>query len=141
MVVDVVGVVVSGVEVVVVEEVVGKVKVVVVVVVSVLGTVEVDVEVAMAVSVLGAAGKPCVSLVVVVSGNVGEEVPASCVVGIVSELAPSWLSSSLDEHAAASRIAATHIARMFLNTSFLANFIYDTHLSFLPQRKHRFLSL
>ena len=118
---------VSGIEVVVVEEVVGRV--------------EVDVEVAMVVSMLGAAGRLCVSLVVVVSGNAGEAVPAFCAVGVVSDLSPSWLSFSLDEHAAASRITATHTARMFLNTSFLTDSMYYSDLSGIPQRKHRFSSL
>ena len=113
VVIDVVVVVFAGAEVVVTEEVVGRVEVVVVVVVSVLGTVEVDVEVAMAVSVLGAAGKPCVSLVVVVSEGATVSVTASSRVSGVAGIAGLLFPLSGEQFAASNTVAVIAMMTIF----------------------------
>ena len=103
------------------------------------GLAEVDVEAPVVVSVLGATETLCAPVVAVVSDGAPVEATASAEVGVASEpLSPSPLP---DEQEPTNRIAATQTARMFFCASFLTDFIYDTHLSFLPQRKHRFLSL
>ena len=125
----------------------GAVEVVVVVVVGgisevsgeeeVVGAAEVEVEVAVVVAVAGEAGRSCVSLVVVASDGAAVVVTSAAKVGVASK--PS-ASLSPCEHAAANKITATHTARILLKIRFLLDFTCDTHLSFLPQRKHRFLS-